>query len=204
MKMTMKMFLLLLVLMLVSSLSFAGTEASATNFSGSQAGSIAGFNYAPVDNSVYEGSDLSRNVPNLVVPGPGGGGANPCIVSVGGGAVGGGFGFGFSRGYNDQECDKRAWIANTVPNLNLGARESQAIVRGIWCQSDTMRGALKQASAETGNASLACPGDRPKTSYRSSTAPVSRGMTYAQAVQECKRITSDSAFEKCVADKRGN
>lgn len=159
----------------------------------SQSGASAGFQYT--DSRSYtthsRGSDLGDHVPNLWVPGPGGGGANPCVVTIGAGGVGSGFGLGFSRAYNDHECQIREAMRMMGGQINPKAPEAQRVMKNVACQSDIYQEAFRRSGSR-------CANDPVRRAQKVSTtsAPVAT-TDQAAAYSACKKV-SDRDYGDCM------
>ena len=184
---------------------------ASTSYGSAQGQSIT---YSPQSNSYVKGSDYGDVVPNMIAPGLGGGGSNPCVVSISGAGVGSGFGLAFGRSWNDEECTVRESLRVMGGQLNSESRYAQTMQKNIACQSEVMRKALNQTARETGQPGLKCASTfgedttAPKAqqvAYRStngaSAAPRSSGGSYADAVQKCRSVP-DRSYGACMKKAR--
>lgn len=188
---------------LVASMTFvAAAQAqtlSTTSAAGaaSQSGASAGFQYT--DSRSYtthsRGSDLGDHVPNLWVPGPGGGGANPCVVTIGAGGVGSGFGLGFSRAYNDHECQIREAMRMMGGQINPKAPEAQRVMKNVACQSDIYQEAFRRSGSRCAN------DPAPSAQRVSTTQAPAVTIDKAAAYSACKRV-SNRDYGDCMRRAR--
>ena len=155
-------------------------------------------------NTTNESVDLGDTVPNLWVPGPGGGGTNPCIVTVGGGAVGSGFGLGFSRGYNDEECQVRETLRIMAAQMNPESPQADRVMKNIACQSKIVQTAMRESGLRCVNDPAPRARRTRSTSTLSASAPRPAATSGKAAAYAACRKVSDSEFSNCMRKARNS
>jgi hypothetical protein len=111
----------------------AGAAAQAYN-AGSRSGAAGG-----TINSVSQGPDLSRAVPNVYSPALAAAGYEVCLGSMSAGGSGGGFGFSLASTMEDKACQARL-NAKTLATLGYAAA-----AREVMCQDPAIRTAMINA-----------------------------------------------------------
>jgi hypothetical protein len=115
--------------------STSGAIAGAGAYSGGSASGASGGTI----NTVSQGADLSRNVPNVYSPALAAAGYEVCLGSMSAGGSGGGFGFSLASTMEDKACQARL-NAKTLATLGYAAA-----AREVMCQDPNIRTAMINA-----------------------------------------------------------